>query len=95
MSSRRLNTLRGMVGKLAKTPKKRIDEARGECNQARSGHYPSMAEASYASLWPGADRDKVLNAFPALLLKIDDPDATCQLLRLRRRRNIPIWNWPS
>lgn len=69
-----------MVAKLAKTPRKRLEDARADCirfARAIIGQWPR----SYTAFWAGAPRERSpLEDFPDLLLKLCDRDTVAQFL---------------
>jgi hypothetical protein len=81
-----IDVLSSMVGKLKKTPKKRLDEARGECirlARAIMEQWPQVGPTWFAP----TDRERPLNKFPALLQEIGDPQVSAEFLRTAASRD--------
>ena len=86
-----IDLLSPMVKRLAKTPKKRLDDARLDCirlARAIIRRWPKRHPNHYASK---SENDQLLDAFPALLIEIDDADTASLLLQIAASRD-PMLN---
>ncbi|OWK38182.1 2OG-Fe(II) oxygenase [Fimbriiglobus ruber] len=82
-----VDLLQSMAGRLAKTPKKRLKEARRDCvrlARATINHWPKRYRHRHHSSKSGPDPTAT---FPKLLLAIDDLDTTQTFLKLVRDRD--------
>jgi hypothetical protein len=71
---------RSMVGKLAKTPKKRLDEARTDCVRFARGIIARWLSPRYGYGLRASQDPSPLDDFPDLLLKLCDRDAAAVFL---------------